>query len=147
MLYGSEPEAHLQFYLHVDHSIFKRFINGCIEVDYGNDDLFVSENDCFAVKLFSTTQRRRTDFLSLAEQSFLNVLLFLYKETLSYEDFHAYVWTVCYKASVFKRLSDTFLKICFVWFPTILYLFHSTRCTAFYLLALFCLTYNSHVPI
>ena len=72
----------MQFYLHVDYAIFNSFIDGCKEVDYGNDDLFVSELDCFVVKLFSTTQRRRTDLLSLSEQSFLNYLL-----RLSYENF------------------------------------------------------------
>ena len=70
IIYGSEPEAYLQFYLHIDYAILNSLIDGCKEVDYGNDDLFVSELDCFVVKLFSKTQRRRTDLLSLSEQSF-----------------------------------------------------------------------------
>ena len=105
MLYGSDPEAHLQFYLHVDSNVYNSFISGCIEEEYGNDDLFVAEYNCFEVSLYRTTQRRRTDLLSLVEQSYLNFLLCLYKGTVNYEDFYAYVLTVCYKASVFKRLS------------------------------------------
>ena len=70
MLYGSEPEAHIQFYLHVDSDVFDKFISNCIEVDYGNDELYVAENDCFVVRLFSMIQRRRLNLLSLVEQSF-----------------------------------------------------------------------------
>ena len=110
MIYGSEPEAHLQFYLDVDYNVFNCFVNSCIEVDYGNDVLFVSENDCFVVRPFSTTQRRRTDLLSLVAQSFFNFLLPLYKGEISFEDVYAFVFKVCYRPSVFATLSVYIFK-------------------------------------
>ena len=75
MLYGSDSEAHLQFYLHVDANVFNSFISECIKDDYGNDSLFVADYDCFEVSLYSRTQRRRSDLLSLVEQSYLNFMI------------------------------------------------------------------------
>ena len=105
MLYGSEPEAHIQFNLHVDSDVFDKFTSNCIEVDYGNDELYVAENDCFVVRLFSTIQRRRLNLLSLVEQSFLNLLIRLYKGDLPYKYVHDFVMKVCYRPSVFSSLS------------------------------------------
>ena len=53
MLYGSNPEAHLQFYFHVDSNVSNSFVSRCIKEDYGNDNLFVAEYDCFEVTLFN----------------------------------------------------------------------------------------------
>ena len=35
ILYGSDPEPHIQFYLHVDDNVFNGFINGCITRSVG----------------------------------------------------------------------------------------------------------------
>ena len=102
---GNEPEAHLQFYLHVASVVFNDFIEGSIEEEYGNDELFISpEHDNFIVYLFRKTQKKRT-LLTLVQQSMLRLLILLYQGQLEYEDFYAYVFTVCYRPALFEALS------------------------------------------
>ena len=107
IIYGSKPKAQIQFFLHVTHDVFNSFLENCIEEDYGNDELFESESDDFTVHLFCRSQKNRNKnvFLSLVEQSLLSFFISLYRGRVTYEAFYAYVLTVCYRVSVFEKLS------------------------------------------
>ena len=96
----------MQFFLHVTYDVFNSFLENCIEEDYGNDELFESESDDFTVHLFCRSQKNRNrNVLSLVEQSMLRFFISLYQGKVTYEAFFAYVLTVCYRVSVFEKLS------------------------------------------
>ena len=69
-------------------------------------ELFIAENDSFVVKLYRTSQKWGIRVvLSLVEQSFLNLLIRLYKGDLPYAYVHDFILKVCYRSTVFRNLS------------------------------------------
>ena len=105
--YRSDPEYHLQYYVHVSDYVFEKFLKNSVTEEMGYESDFREFNSSdFELQLYRH-QVNKTILLSLKEQSLLKVLIDLYNDSLVFGDFHvlSYVFNTCYDCRVYENLT------------------------------------------